>query len=79
MHRDEMFLAAVATIYYTILVLFAYVWLQVAEMKQVVEQKQVVVAQSKQDCEQLLVQIVQDKRIADEQEKQVRAVAASVH
>lgn len=73
-----MFPAAVATIHHTILLLFAYVWLQVAEMKQVVEQKQVVVAQSKQDCEQLLVQIVQDKRIADEQEKQVRAVAASV-
>lgn len=40
-------------------------------MKKVVEQKQVVVSQAKQDCEELLVQIVQDKRVADEQEKQV--------
>lgn len=40
-------------------------------MKKVVEQKQVVVAQAKQDCEELLVQIVQDKRVADEQEKLV--------
>lgn len=46
---------------------------QVAEMKKVVEQKQVVVSQAKTDCEELLVQIVQDKRVADEQEKQVRA------
>lgn len=45
--------------------------LQVTEMKKVVEQKQVVVAQAKTDCEELLVQIVQDKRVADEQEKQV--------
>lgn len=41
-------------------------------MKKVVQQKQVVVAQAKQDCEELLVEIVQDKRVADEQEKQVR-------
>jgi hypothetical protein len=40
-------------------------------MKKVVVQKQVVVAQAKTDCEELLVQIVQDKRVADEQEKQV--------
>lgn len=46
--------------------------LQVTEMKKVVQQKQVVVAQAKQDCEELLVEIVQDKRVADEQEKQVR-------
>jgi dynein heavy chain len=46
--------------------------MQVTEMKKVVEQKQVVVAQAKTDCEELLVQIVQDKRVADEQEKQVR-------
>jgi hypothetical protein len=42
-------------------------------MKKVVEQKQVVVAQAKTDCDELLVQIVQDKRVADEQEKQVGA------
>jgi hypothetical protein len=40
-------------------------------MKKVVQQKQVVVAQAKSDCEELLVEIVQDKRVADEQEKQV--------
>lgn len=43
-------------------------------MKKVVEQKQVVVSQAKQDCEELLVQIVQDKRVADEQEKQVNSM-----
>lgn len=47
--------------------------LQVTEMKKVVQQKQVVVAQAKHDCEELLVEIVQDKRVADEQEKQVRS------
>ncbi|WIA33430.1 hypothetical protein OEZ86_006562 [Tetradesmus obliquus] len=51
---------------------------QVTEMKQVVEQKQVVVAQAKTDCEELLVQIVQDKRVADEQEKQVNAEATKI-
>jgi dynein heavy chain len=30
-----------------------------------------VVAQAKVECEELLVEIVQDKRVADEQEKQV--------
>lgn len=45
--------------------------IQVTEMKKVVQQKHVVVAQAKQDCEELLVEIVQDKRVADEQEKQV--------
>jgi dynein heavy chain, axonemal len=40
-------------------------------MKIVCEQKKTVVAQAKQDCEELLVEIVQDKRVADEQEKQV--------
>jgi dynein heavy chain len=40
-------------------------------MKTVAEEKKVVVAQAKTDCEELLVEIVQDKRVADEQEKQV--------
>lgn len=40
-------------------------------MKKVAEDKKVVVAQAKVDCEELLVEIVQDKRVADEQEKQV--------
>ena len=42
-------------------------------MVQVVcQDKKVVVAEAKTSCEQLLVAIVQDKRIADEQERQVR-------
>ncbi len=45
--------------------------LQVTAMQGVAEAKQVVVAQAKADCEELLVQIVQDKRAADEQERQV--------
>ena len=41
-------------------------------MLQVVcQDKKIVVAEAKTSCEQLLVAIVQDKRIADEQEKQV--------
>lgn len=40
-------------------------------MKKVAEEKQGVVARAKADCEELLVEIVQDKRVADEQEKQV--------
>jgi dynein heavy chain len=41
-------------------------------MKKVAEEKKVVVAQAKTEAEELLVEIVQDKRVADEQEKQVR-------
>lgn len=41
------------------------------------EEKKVVVAQAKADCEELLVEIVQDKRVADEQEKQVHARSAA--
>jgi hypothetical protein len=40
-------------------------------MKKVAEEKKVVVAQAKTEAEELLVEIVQDKRVADEQEKQV--------
>lgn len=40
-------------------------------MKKVAEEKKGVVAHAKTDCEELLVEIVQDKRVADEQEKQV--------
>lgn len=50
---------------------------QVAAMKKVAEEKKVVVAQAKADCEELLVEIVQDKRVADEQEKQVGGVAST--
>jgi len=41
----------------------------------VCQDKKVVVAEAKTSCEQLLVAIVQDKRVADEQEKQVRHVS----
>ncbi len=41
----------------------------------VCQDKKVVVAEAKTSCEQLLVAIVQDKRVADEQEKQVRWVS----
>ncbi|KAG1668463.1 hypothetical protein FOA52_005236 [Chlamydomonas sp. UWO 241] len=51
---------------------------QVSEMKKVAEAKKIVVAQSKIDCEELLVEIVQDKRVADEQEKQVTAEASKI-
>ncbi|GFH10191.1 dynein-1, subspecies f, partial [Haematococcus lacustris] len=51
---------------------------QVAAMKKVAEEKKVVVAQAKTDCEELLVEIVQDKRVADEQEKQVNAEAMKI-
>jgi dynein heavy chain len=44
---------------------------QVGEMQVVAMDKKVVVAKAKKDCEELLVEIVQDKRVADEQEKQV--------
>ncbi len=40
-------------------------------MKKVAEEKQVVVAHAKSDCEDLLVEIVQDKRVADEQVSRV--------
>ena len=43
-------------------------------MQVVCQDKKVVVAEAKTSCEQLLVAIVQDKRVADEQEKQVRHV-----
>lgn len=44
---------------------------QVGDMQVVCQSKKVVVAEAKTSCEQLLVAIVQDKRLADEQEKQV--------
>ena len=45
-------------------------------MQIVCQEKKVVVAQAKISCEELLVAIVQDKRAADEQEKQVTTGAA---
>mmetsp|Transcript_11537 Transcript_11537/g.25166 ORF Transcript_11537/g.25166 Transcript_11537/m.25166 type:complete len:1708 (-) Transcript_11537:108-5231(-) len=46
---------------------------QVATLSQELEVKKVVVAQSQKDCEDLLVQIVSERRVADEQRKQVEA------
>jgi len=51
---------------------------QVSEMQLVCQEKQVIVAKAKRECEELLVEIVQDKRIADEQEKQVNAEAEKI-
>ena len=51
---------------------------QVGEMQIVAKEKKVVVAQAKKDCEELLVTIVQDKRVADEQEKLVTAQATKI-
>ena len=45
--------------------------MQVGEMAGVCQRKAVVVAETKASCETLLVQIVADKRVADDQEKQV--------
>jgi dynein heavy chain len=46
---------------------------QVATLSKELEVKKVVVAQSQKDCEDLLVQIVSERRVADEQRKQVEA------
>lgn len=49
-----------------------YKWARLSLGLQIVcQDKKVVVAEAKVSCEQLLVAIVQDKRVADEQEKQV--------
>jgi hypothetical protein len=46
----------------------------VATLSKELEVKKVVVAQSQKDCEDLLVQIVSERRVADEQRKQVCAL-----
>ena len=51
---------------------------QVGGMKKVAEEKKIVVAQAKVECEELLKDIVVDKRVADEQEKQVNAEATKI-
>ena len=50
--------------------------MQVTEMRVICEEKKVNVAKAKVDCEELLVKIVQDKRVADDQEKQVDTIKA---
>ena len=47
-------------------------------MQVVAREKAVVVSAAKTDCEVLVKQIVQDKRVADEQEKQVNAEAEKI-
>lgn len=47
--------------------------LQVETLSKELEVKKVIVAQSQKDCEDLLVQIVSERRVADEQKKQVEA------
>ena len=46
---------------------------QVAEMSVELEQKKKVVAKAQTDCEEMLVVIVQEKRVVDEQQKTVNA------
>ena len=46
---------------------------QVETLSKELEVKKVVVAQSQRDCEDLLVKIVSERRVADEQRKQVEA------
>ncbi|GLD91835.1 hypothetical protein PINS_up000368 [Pythium insidiosum] len=47
--------------------------LQVEEMSKQLEQRKVIVAQKNKDCSDLLVVIVSERRVADEQRKQVEA------
>ncbi|KAL4125505.1 hypothetical protein PRIC2_009088 [Phytophthora ramorum] len=47
--------------------------LQVEEMSKQLEQRKIVVAQKNKDCSDLLVVIVSERRVADEQRKQVEA------
>jgi dynein heavy chain len=47
--------------------------LQVEEMSKQLEQRKIIVAQKNKDCSDLLVVIVSERRVADEQKKQVEA------
>lgn len=51
---------------------------QVAEMQIVCQDKAVIVAQAKKECEEILVEIVTEKRIVDEQEIKVREQQSSL-
>ena len=46
---------------------------QVETMSVELEAKKITVATAQKDCEELLVEIVSERRVADEQKKQVRA------
>lgn len=52
---------------------------QVGAMQVVCQEKKVTVAKAKKDCEELLVEIVQEKRVVDEQERQVGPRHVSLH
>ena len=52
--------------------------LQVETLSKELEVKKVVVAKSQRDCEDLLVKIVSERRIADDQRKQVEADSARI-
>lgn len=45
---------------------------QVETMSVELEAKKITVATAQKDCEELLVEIVSERRVADEQKKQVR-------
>ncbi|MCO5578649.1 hypothetical protein L7F22_032493 [Adiantum nelumboides] len=51
---------------------------QVSKMQVVCQQKKDVVAVAKRECEEILVEIVQEKRVIDEQERQVNEEAARI-
>jgi len=51
---------------------------QVAEMQEVAKAKKAKVAKAKAECDNLLVQIVQDRRVADEQQRAIDADAAKI-
>lgn len=46
---------------------------QVADMQVICQDKAIIVAKAKKECEEVLVEIVSEKRIVDEQELKVRA------
>jgi len=51
----------------------------VEEMSKQLEQRKIVVSQKNKDCSDLLVIIVSERRIADEQRKQVEAESERIY
>lgn len=45
---------------------------QVAHMQNICQDKAIIIAKAKEECEEVLVEIVSEKRIVDEQELKVR-------
>jgi dynein heavy chain len=52
---------------------------QVADMQVICQDKAIIVAKAKKECEEVLVEIVSEKRIVDEQELKVRAVVKRLY